>query len=89
MVIIHNIDDNFVSFEIPSICFIPMASTVLSKIKEDLYVDWEFILEELHETVDGGIERKRIDVMVMIDSNRDKMVVVSVGEFDLVAVIPS
>ena len=89
MVIIHNIDDNFVSFEIPSICSIPMVSTVLSKIKEDLYIDWEFILEELHETVDGGIERKRIDVMVMIDSNRDKMVVVSVGEFDLVAVIPS
>ncbi|HHG74771.1 MAG TPA: hypothetical protein ENK22_06975 [Persephonella sp.] len=89
MVIIHNIDDNFVSFELHSTCHIPMASKILSKLKEDLYVDWEFILEELHETVEGGIDRKRIDVMVMIDSNRDKMVVVSVGEFDLVAVIPS
>ncbi len=89
MVIIHNIDDDFVSFELPSTCYIPMASVVLSKLKEDLYVDWEFILEELHETVEGGIDRKRIDVMVMADSNKDKMIVVSVGEFDLVAVIPS
>ncbi|WP_293443111.1 hypothetical protein [Persephonella sp.] len=89
MVIIHNIDDNFVSFELHSTCHIPMASRILSKLKEDLYVDWEFILEELHETVEGGIDRKRIDVMVMADSNKDKMIVVSVGEFDLVAVIPS
>ncbi|WP_457625711.1 hypothetical protein [Persephonella sp.] len=89
MVIIHNIDDSFISFEIPSIRSIPIASAVLSKLKEDLYVDWEFILEELNETVQGGIGKKKINVVVMKDQNKDKIVIVSVDEFDLVAVIPS
>jgi len=89
MVIIHNIDDNFISIEIPSTACIPLASTILSKLKEDVYVDWTFILEELNDTIQGGISKKRIDIMIMKDANRDSLVIVSVEEYDLVAVIPS
>ncbi|WP_457639555.1 hypothetical protein [Persephonella sp.] len=89
MVIIHSIDDNFISIELPSSSCINLASTVLSKIKEDVYVDWTFILEELNETVQEGISGKRINIHIMKDSNRDSLVIVSVEEYDLVAVIPS
>jgi len=82
MVIIHNIEDDLISFEVPSLCSISTASSILSKLKEDVYVDWEFILEELHET-------KKINVLVMKSSHKDKIVIVSVDEYDLVAVIPS
>ncbi|WP_457624748.1 hypothetical protein [Persephonella sp.] len=89
MVIIHSIDDNFISIEIPSTTCIPLASTVLSKLKEDVYVDWTFILEELNETIQGGINKKRINIMIMRDDSKDSLVIVSVEEYDLVAVIPS
>ena len=89
MVIIHNIEDDLISFEVPSLCSISTASSILSKLKEDVYVDWEFILEELHETIEGGIEKKKINVLVMKSSHKDKIVIVSVDEYDLVAVIPS
>ncbi|WP_456384665.1 hypothetical protein [Persephonella sp.] len=89
MVIIHSIDDNFISIEIPSTACIPLASTVLSKLKEDVYVDWTFILEELNETIQGGINKKRINIMIMRDDSKDSLVIVSVEEYDLVAVIPS
>ncbi len=89
MVIIHDIDDNLISLEIPEIRNIPTASYLLSKIKEDLFVDWEFIFEELNETVEGGIEKKIINIMVMNGSAKDKMVIVSVKDYELVAVIPS
>ncbi|MBK3333306.1 hypothetical protein GWK41_09515 [Persephonella atlantica] len=89
MVIIHEIDDSLISLEISSSENIPTASYLLSKIREDLFIDWEFIFEELNETVDTGIERKVINIMIMNGTNRDKMVVVSVKDYELVAVIPS
>jgi len=89
MVIIHGIDDSFISIEIPSTAYIPLASAVLSKLKEDVYVDWMFILEELNGTIQGGINKKKIDIMIMKDTSKDSLVIVSVEEYDLVAVIPS
>ncbi len=89
MVIIHEIDENLISLEIPEIRNIPTASFLLSKIKEELFVDWEFILEELNETVEGGIEKKILNIMIINGVNKDKMVIVSVKDYELVAVIPS
>ncbi|NPA13381.1 MAG: hypothetical protein GXO45_05295 [Aquificae bacterium] len=88
MVIIHSFEDNFISIEIPSSTSISLASSILSKLKEDIYIDWLFILEELDETV-GGIDGKRINIHITKDPYRDGMIVVSVEDYDLVAVIPS
>ncbi len=89
MIIIHYLDDNLITFELKSLSAIPLASNVLSKLKEDLYVDWAFILEELNETVEEGIKGKKINVLEMRDTSKEKIVIISVEEYDLVAIIPS
>lgn len=89
MVIVHSIDDNFISIEIPDINSLHTASSLLSKLKEDLYIDWEFILEELNETVEGGIENRRINIVIFKDTNKDKAVLICVDEYEVVALIPS
>ena len=89
MIIIHYLDDNLITFELESLSAIPLASNVLSKLKEDLYVDWAFILEELNETVEEGIKGKKINVLEMRDTSKEKIVIISVEEYDLVAIVPS
>ncbi|MDQ7055351.1 MAG: hypothetical protein Q9M89_02150 [Persephonella sp.] len=89
MVIIHEIDDSLISLEIPSTENIQTASSLLSKLREEIFVDWEFILEELNETIEGGIEKKVINIMIMNSGNKDRIVIVSVKDYELVAVIPS
>ncbi len=68
---------------------IRLASSILSKINEDLFVDWEYVLEEINDRVSGGIADKRIQISVIPRKERDSLVIVSVQHEEVMAIIPS
>ncbi|WP_457642429.1 hypothetical protein [Persephonella sp.] len=91
MVKIYSYDENEASIvmELGSNEGIKLASSILSKINEDLYVDWEYVLEEINEKVEDGIARKKIHISVIPRKDKDSIVIVSLQQADVLAIIPS
>ncbi len=66
---------------------ISLANTIFSEIFSDIYVDWIYILEELHEKKD--ILNKKISLHILDKGKQHHLVVVSVLREETVAVVSS
>ncbi len=64
-----------------------LANTLFSELFTDIYVDWVYILEELHEKKD--ILNKKISVSVLEKNREHHFVVVSVLREKTIAVVSS
>ncbi len=74
-------------FSISSEDDIYLANTLFSELFTDVYVDWIYILEELHEKKD--ILNKKISVSVLEKNRGHHFVVVSVLREETIAVVSS
>ncbi len=66
---------------------ISLANTIFSEIFSEIYVDWIYILEELHEKKD--IINKKISLFILDRGKQNHIVVVSVLKEETVAFVSS
>jgi hypothetical protein len=66
---------------------ISLANTIFSEIFSEIYVDWIYILEELHEKKD--IINKKISLFILDRGKQNHIVVVSVLKEKTVAFVSS
>ncbi|WP_456401145.1 hypothetical protein [Persephonella sp.] len=91
MVKIYSYDEleSSIVFELGSREGIKLASSILSKLNEGLFVDWEYVLEEINEKVNGGIAKKKIQISVIPRKEKESVVIVSLKHEEVMAIIPS
>ncbi|NPA53161.1 MAG: hypothetical protein GXO21_00675 [Aquificae bacterium] len=89
MVRIYRYDknDKTLLFSLSSQEDIYLANTIFSEIFSDVYVDWIYILEELHEK--KNILNKKISLSILQRDNQNSFVIIAVLKEKTVAVVSS
>ncbi len=80
-------ENRYMTFEITDISDIELLSKLLDRIFENVFIDWIFLFEELHDKIEDGITNKRIKIVERGLNNR--YIIVSVHNEDIVAIMQS
>ncbi len=80
-------ENRYMTFEITDISDIELLSKLLDRVFENVFIDWIFLFEELHDKIEDGITNKRIKIVERGLNNR--YIIVSVHNEDIVAIMQS
>jgi len=83
----YNEENRYMTFEMTDISDIELLSKLLDRIFENVFIDWIFLFEELHDKIEDGITNKRIKIIERGLNNR--YIIVSVHNEDIIAIMQS